>query len=228
MVSRDKFNAFFTASSTSGNVKMVANPHIAALDNQEAHIEITQQIPYRNTIYNSGYYGDIGTNTSYNWQYVTPGVVVTVKPHINEGGNVSMEADIEFSAAGPQPAEDAPPPMTNRSVSSQLMVPSGSTMVIGGLIRDDKTTNANGIPLLSKIPVVGSLFGDQSWNNHRTELVIFLTPRVVDNEETRRSIIQDLRYRMDNLEGLLLDSKALPMDLIRRQRAREEKEDESM
>jgi general secretion pathway protein D len=102
-------------------------------------------------------------------------------------------------------------------MSSQLMVPSGSTMVIGGLIRDDRASGSDGVPYLSRVPVLGALFGKQNWSNQRTELVIFLTPRVVESEESRRAIIQDLRYRMDNLEGLLKESKALPTDLLRRE-----------
>ncbi|MCL2872272.1 MAG: type II secretion system secretin GspD [Betaproteobacteria bacterium] len=234
LISRDKFGAFFTANDVFTNVKVVANPHIAALDNQEAHIEITNQIPYQNTTYISGYYdpnntsGYNGSYPSASWNYVSPGTIVTIKPHINEGGNVTMEADIEFSAqSGPPPGEGAAPPLTNRAITSQLMVPSGSTMVIGGLIRDDKTTGTSGVPGLSRIPVLGALFGSQNWSNTRTELIIFLTPRVIDSEETRRAVIQDLRYRMDNLEGFLIDSKALPSDLIRRERREEEKDNDN-
>ncbi|MCL2310838.1 MAG: type II secretion system secretin GspD [Proteobacteria bacterium] len=222
IISRAQLAAIFTANDSTGNVKVVANPHIAALDNQEATIQVTNQIPYANTY--SGYdYNTGNTNGNYlqtQWQYVSPGVVVTVKPHINEGGNVSMEANIEFSAVSGDWKADSgsAPPIMSRQVSSQLMVPSGSTMVIGGLIRDDRTSGTSGVPFLSRIPVLGALFGTENWNNSRTELIIFLTPRVVESEETRRAIIQDLRYRMDNLEGVLLDTKALPTDLIRREK----------
>jgi general secretion pathway protein D len=214
ILNRAQINAFISATDGTNNVKLVANPHIAALDNQEATISITQQIPYRVTSFSGG----ISDYRSDDWRYATPGVTVRVKPRINDGGNVSMEADIEFSAlSGDPPGDGTAPPLMSRTVSSQLMVPSGSTMVIGGLIRDDRTSGTSGVPLLSQIPVLGALFGEQSWTNARTELIIFLTPRVVENDETRRAIIQDLRYRMDSLEGLLQESKALPTDLLRRE-----------
>jgi len=214
ILNRSQIDAFISATDGTNNVKLVANPHIAALDNQEATISITQQIPYKVTSFSGG----VSDYRSDDWRYATPGVTVRVKPRINDGGNVSMEADIEFSAlSGAPSSEGAAPPLMSRNVSSQLMVPSGSTMVIGGLIRDDNTSNSDGVPLLSRIPVVGALFGEQSWTNARTELVIFLTPRVIENDEDRRSIIQDLRHRMDNLEGLLQNSKALPTDLLRRE-----------
>jgi general secretion pathway protein D len=216
IVSRAQIAALFTATDSTGNVKVVANPHVAALDNQEATIQVTNSLPYLNS------YDDYGTTTgrTYSqWNSVETGVTVTVKPHINEGGNVSMEANINFSVVSGdwKPDSGNMPPTMNRQVSSQLMVPSGSTMVIGGLIRDDRTSGTDGVPFLSRVPVLGALFGNQSWTNSRTELVIFLTPRVVENDEDRRSVIQDLRYRMDNLEGLLQDSKALPTDLLRRE-----------
>jgi general secretion pathway protein D len=228
--------AFFQATDKASNVKVVANPHIAALDNQEATIEVTNQTPYQNSYnnYYGGYYpndpnnqgNSTYPNSNITWEYVETGVYVTVKPHINEGGNVSMEANITISAAGDAPAPGARPPVVNRQMTSQLMVPSGSTMVIGGLIRDDRTSGTGGVPFLSRVPVLGALFGEQSWDNSRTELIIFLTPRVVENEENRRSIIQDLRHRMDNLEGLLQDSKALPSDLLRREILLEESGEE--
>ncbi|MDR2244598.1 MAG: type II secretion system secretin GspD [Burkholderiales bacterium] len=214
ILNRSQFNAFLTATDGTNNVNLVANPHIAALDNQEATISITQQIPYRVTSFSGG----VSDYRSEDWRYATPGVTVRVKPRINDGGNVSMEADIEFSAlSGPPPSDGSAPALMSRNVSSQLMVPSGSTMVIGGLIRDDKTSGTDGVPFLSRVPVLGALFGEQSWTSARTELIIFLTPRVVDNDEDRRAVIQDLRHRMDNLEGLLQDSKALPTDLLRRE-----------
>jgi type II secretion system protein D len=219
-----RFRAFFTASGNANNVKVVANPHIAALDNQEASINVTNPIPIKTTTYGGG----VTEYQTQNYTYIEPGVIVKVKPRINEGGNVNLDADIEFSAVrGAVPEDGTAPPLLKRSISSQLMVPSGSTMVIGGLIRDDKTSGNAGIPFLSQIPVLGALFGSQNWDNSRTELVIFLTPRVVENEETRRAIIQDMRFRMDNLEGLLQETKALPTDLLRQMEGLEGKAKEA-
>lgn len=204
-------NAIINAKGTTGNVKLVANPHIAALDNQEATIEVTDSLPVSSTYV----YGDSGSST--NWDYLKVGVMLRITPHINEGGNVSLEAEIEFSGKGTDAdqaiAAGNAPQTTSRLISTQMMVPSGGTMVLGGLIRDDISDSTRGVPYLSRIPVLGGLFGNQSWTNKRSELVIFITPRVVNDNETRRAIIQDLRYRMDNLEGFLQKSKALPPEL---------------
>ncbi|MDR1529790.1 MAG: type II secretion system secretin GspD [Burkholderiales bacterium] len=205
-------DAIIDATGSKDNVKLVANPHIAALDNQEATIEVIDSLPIQSTYH----YGSDSSNTSTSWNYLDVGVKLRITPHINEGGNVSLEAEIEFSGKGAKADEaldmGAAPQTTSRMISTQMMVPSGGTMVIGGLIRDDISDGSAGLPYLSRVPVLGGLFGSQSWSSTRTELVIFITPRVVNDNETRRTIIQDLRYRMDNLEGVLQKSKALPPD----------------
>ncbi|MDR0588775.1 MAG: type II secretion system secretin GspD [Burkholderiales bacterium] len=205
-------DSIIQAAGTTSNVKLVANPHIAALDNQQALIEVTDSLPIQTTTY-------VGTNDNVasGWEYIKVGVSLKITPHINEGGNVTMEAEIEFSGkgAGADQAlnQNQAPPTTSRLISTQMVVPSGGTMVLGGLIRDDVDNSNSGVPMLSRIPIIGGLFGNQSWNSARTELVIFITPRVVNDNETRRAIIQDLRYRMDNLERTLQKSKVLPPDL---------------
>ena len=73
-------------------------------------------------------------------------------------------------------------------------------MIMGGLIGETKQNNSQGLPLLSRIPIIGGLFGNQTLTNNRTELIMFITPRVVENELDVRSVIDDLRRRMGRLE----------------------------
>ena len=75
-------------------------------------------------------------------------------------------------------------------------------MVMGGLIGDTRQNNSEGIPLLSRIPFLGGLFGNQTLKSDRTELVLFITPRVVESEVDIRGAIDDLRRRMENLDRL--------------------------
>ena len=75
-------------------------------------------------------------------------------------------------------------------------------MVMGGLILEDKENSSSGLPLISRIPILGGLFGSQELKNNRTELVMFITPHVVENESDARSIIDDLRRRMEMLDGV--------------------------
>ena len=106
----------------------------------------------------------------------------------------------EVSIAGSTQNVCDPPPINTRSVQTLLAVPSGQTMVMGGLINDTKNNTSSGLPLISRIPVVGGLFGTQELKSNRTELVLFITPRVVENEFDVLGVIDDLRRRMEYLD----------------------------
>ncbi len=73
-------------------------------------------------------------------------------------------------------------------------------MVMGGLITDNKQNSSEGLPLLSRIPIIGGLFGQQTLTNDRTELVMFITPRVVENEVDLKGVVDDLRRRMEKID----------------------------
>jgi general secretion pathway protein D len=184
---------------TYGNTKVVANPHIAALDNQKATIKAGNRIPISQQTLVGGTTNAVTTTS----QYIDTGVLLQVTPHINAGGLVSLDVQAEVSNPGnPAQTGDAPP-INTRSVQTYVAVQSGQTMVMGGLIGDTRTNASEGIPLLSRIPIIGGLFGNQKLKNDRTELVLFITPRVVENEVDLRGAIDDLRRRMDNLDAII-------------------------
>jgi general secretion pathway protein D len=79
-------------------------------------------------------------------------------------------------------------------------VQTGQTMVMGGLIGETKGNTSQGLPFLSRIPIIGGLFGEQKLINNRTELVMFVTPRVVENELDLKSVVEELRRRMEKLD----------------------------
>jgi general secretion pathway protein D len=85
-------------------------------------------------------------------------------------------------------------------VQTTVSVQSGQTMVMGGLIGETKQLSSEGLPLLSRIPIIGGLFGDQTIKNNRTELIMFITPRVVENEFDMKNVVDDLRRRMVRLD----------------------------
>jgi general secretion pathway protein D len=113
-----------------------------------------------------------------------------------------MEVDAEVSTPGATTQICEAPPINTRSVQTLLAVPSGQTMVMGGLISEDNENSSKGLPLVSRIPILGGLFGDQTLQNNRTELVLFITPRVIVNEVDVTRIIDDLRRKMDQLDGV--------------------------
>jgi len=187
--------AILTLLDTYGNTKVISNPHVAALDNQRATIKVGNRIPINQQTFVGGTTNAV-TSVS---QYIDTGVLLQVTPHINDGGLVSLEIQAEVSNPGPANAGDAPPIFT-RSVQTSLAMPSGGTMIMGGLITDTKQNSSAGLPILSRLPVIGGLFGDQTLQNDRTELVLFITPRIVENDTDIRGAIEGLRRRMENLD----------------------------
>jgi general secretion pathway protein D len=184
-----------------GNTKVIANPHVAALDNQKATIKSGDRIPISSNTTVGGTLNGITTTS----QYIDTGVLLQVTPHINSGGLVTLDVQAEVSVPGNSgcPAEQqCAPPISTRSVQTLISVPTGRTMVMGGLINETRSNTSQGIPLVSRIPFLGGLFGEQELKNNRTELVLFITPRVVENEKDIGLIIDDLRRRMEYLDRM--------------------------
>ena len=181
-----------------GNTKVIANPHLAALDNQKATIKAGNRIPInQQTIV--GNTTNAVTTTS---QYIDTGVLLQVTPHINDGGLVTLDVQAEVSSPGTPDTAGGAPPIDTRSVQTLLSVPSGQTMVMGGLIQDTKGNTNNGLPLLNRIPILGGLFGSESLTNSRSELVLFITPRVVNDSVDYTRVIEDLRRKMERLDSV--------------------------
>ncbi|MGH7064579.1 MAG: type II secretion system secretin GspD [Stellaceae bacterium] len=196
---------------TYGSTRVISNPHLSALDTQKATIKVGDRIPINQQTFVGGSTVGVGTNAiTTTSQYIDTGVLVQVTPHINAGGLVTLEVDAEVSNPGnPAIAGDAPP-ISTRSVQTLLAVPSGQTMVMGGLITENKQNSSNGLPLISRIPVLGGLFGNQDLKNNRTELVLFITPQVLESEADYQRVIDDLRRKMEQIEDVFPRPRAAP------------------
>ena len=199
-----------------GNVKVISNPHLSALDNQKATIKVGDRIPIcQQTFVGSGTVGTTTNAVTTTSQYIDTGVLLQVTPHINAGGLVTLEVQAEVSVAGTTANPCDAPPINTRSVQTLLAVPNGQTMVMGGLIIEDKENSSAGLPLLARIPILGGLFGNQELKNNRTELVLFITPRVVENESDYRRVIDDLRRKMEQIDDLFPVSKNAPQGPVK-------------
>jgi general secretion pathway protein D len=199
-----------------GNVKVISNPHLSALDNQKATIKVGDRIPIcQQTFVGAGTVGTTTSAVTTTSQYIDTGVLLQVTPHINAGGLVTLEVQAEVSVAGTTANPCDAPPINTRSVQTLLAVPNGQTMVMGGLIIEDKENSSAGLPLLARIPLLGGLFGNQELKNNRTELVLFITPRVVENESDYRRVIDDLRRKMEQIDDLFPVSKNAPQGPVK-------------
>ena len=117
---------------------------------------------------------------------------------------VTLDIEQEVSAPTSTPTAANPnPDIGTRNAKTSVAVASGESVALAGLIQESLTTGSSGIPLISKIPVLGTLFGSQSFHRDRTELVLIVTPKIVSNPVQARDVTEELRAKMPSLEGLL-------------------------
>ena len=142
-------------------------------------------------------------------QYKDIGIILKVKPQINDSGLVSIELTQEVSSVGKTAtiAGQGFSSIDKTETTTNLIAQDGETIIIGGLIREDATKEKNGIPFLSKIPIIGNLFSYTSTGTDRTELIILLTPHVIRSEREAGEITSDYMNKMKST-GKLIKEKA--------------------
>ncbi len=180
----------------------LSTPNVTVLDNEKATINVGAQISV-----DTGTTTGTGGVTQTSRQYINTGVILSVTPRINAGGRVTLEINQEIST--PVGAAGGNPNIDTRKAQTVVNVGSGETMVLAGLIQRIRGSAAEGLPLLSKIPILGGLFGTQSFKDERTELVILITPVVINNAEESRAVTDELRKKLPALEGLIPKAKSV-------------------
>ncbi|HET7595324.1 MAG TPA: type II secretion system secretin GspD [Burkholderiales bacterium] len=202
--------AVLNALGTDGKARVLASPQIMVLDNQKAQIKVGDRISVQ-TQAQTGV--STGTGVLNSFQYLETGILLAVTPRINSGGLVTLDVNQEVSVPDPNSvsANNPNPTVNSRSAQTSVVVASGESIVLGGLIREDNTRSTSGIPLLSKIPVLGALFGTQGYRRQRTELVLIITPRIISDSSQAREATLELRKKLPALEGLLPKPKDLPI-----------------
>jgi general secretion pathway protein D len=202
--------AVLSALASSTKVNVISSPHIMVTDNQVAKINVGSSVPIQgqSTIVGTGTTGAITTSVT----YVDTGVVLSVRPHINSGGLVTLEISQEVSDVqdGVTTTGLNSPTINKRSAQTIVAVQSGDTMVLGGLIKDDKNAGSSGLPFLSDIPVVGALFGAKTDATTRRELIITITPRVVTDNQQARDVTAEFRKKLTGMRKLNEDAAAAP------------------
>lgn len=179
-------------------VKVLSSPHVMVLDNQQALIRVGTQQPVLGQISSSTSTGNL---QSFNLK--NTGVLLEVLPRVNSGGMVNMEVRQEVVDVGGIDDATKQRAFLERSVTSKVAVKSGQTLVLGGLIRDNRTVSKGGLPVLYKIPVIGSLFGSTSEALDRTELIVLLTPRVVENSRDAEQVTEELKRKMREIAPMV-------------------------
>jgi general secretion pathway protein D len=117
-------------------------------------------------------------------------------PRISVNGNVRLDIEQEISSVAPQTGVGGNPTFTQRKVKSSVSVQNGQTVLLAGLIQDQKDTNRGGIPLLDQIPNFGDVFSHQNKTGSRTELIIFLHPQIIRDSQDASFVAEELRTKL--------------------------------
>jgi general secretion pathway protein D len=198
----DRFLAALNALATENRVNVLSSPSIMTTENKKAVINVSTSVPIVTAqqvpVATGGITGNAITQSV---EYKDAGVILTVTPRIGEQGTVALDVRQEVNEVGaPEPPPINSPRFTKREAETSVVLLSNQTLVLGGLIQTRRTNIRTGIPGLSRIPVLGLLFGSQEEKIEKTELVLMITPRVVGTAFDAARITDEMRRVTPELE----------------------------
>lgn len=185
---------------TNGRTQVLSAPSLVVMNNQQAQIQVGDNIPISQTTVNT----NVSNTTLSSVEYVQTGVILDVVPRINPGGLVYMDIQQQVSDADNSAAPDnnGNPRISTRSVSTQVAVQSGQTVLLGGLIKQDNSDTVSSVPYLGRVPGLRWLFGNTSKSKKRTELIVLITPRVVTSNSQARQVTDDYRQQLQLIKPM--------------------------
>lgn len=161
-----------SASEELGKSKTISNPRVLTQDRREATIESGQEIPYQEATSSGA--------TAVSFKKAVLGLTVT--PNITPDGQVIMTVKVNKDTPQPCVSDGLTTTcISTKNLNTQAMVEDGGTLIVGGIYEETNSNNVNKVPLLGDIPVVGNLFKSRQREEARRELLIFITPRIMDN-----------------------------------------------
>ncbi len=185
--------ASFLETNADGNV--LSKPNMIALDNEEAKIVVGQNVPFVTGSYSNSNSGSSGTvNPFTTVERKDVGLTLRVRPQVGEGGTVRMTVFQENSSVDASSKTNTSGLTTNKSsIETTVVIDDGATLVLGGLLKDEFSNGDTQVPLLGDIPVLGNLFKSRSRSRNKTNLMVFLRPVVIRNQDDSNALTSD-RY----------------------------------
>ena len=194
-------SAVLSAISTITHVDVLSAPEVLVLNNQTAKLDVGDQVPIVTATATS----TIDTNAPEvnSVQYLSTGVILQVTPRVNKGGMVMM--DIDQQVAEPTTTTTSSinsPTIQQREIASSVSVADGETIALGGLFSNQISKGKSGIPFLQDIPYLGHLFTNTSDSINRDELMVLITPHVVDDMKKARAVTDELRHKLPEVQPI--------------------------
>ncbi|QSX79714.1 type II secretion system secretin GspD [Agrilutibacter solisilvae] len=182
-----------------GDLQTLQAPSVLVRNNVEATLNVGARIPISSVTFNPNQ-GTEGTVSQV--QYLDTGTILKVRPRVSRDGMVFMEIVQEISTPGIVPDVNGNVRIDSSKLKTEAAVQSGDTIMLAGLINDSASKDADGVPGLSRIPVIGALFGTQETNTIRKETVILITPTVVRNPQEARDLTDEYGQRFRAMQPL--------------------------
>jgi general secretion pathway protein D len=203
--------ASLTALEALTKINVVSAPKLMVLNNQTAALQVGDQVPTLSETSTS----TIGTNAPVvnSIEYKDTGIILKITPRVNSGGVVLLDMSQEVSAVVPTTSGAAAinsPTISTRKIATEVAVQDGEVIALGGLISTSVNDVQTGIPFLSRIKILNTLFGNTNNNNTKTELIVLLRPVVVRSVDDGRAMTDELRDKLQSLRSLLPTPNTMP------------------
>ena len=191
--------AALNALSSVTDVNVISSPKIMVLNNHTGMIQIGDQVPV--IVRSSQGTGGENAPVVNNVEFRDTGVILNITPQINAGGLIVLEIEQEVSEVAETKSSGIDSPtIQQRKIKTTVAIQNGETIALGGLIRETSTNSKSGIPILKDIPLLGNLFSTTSKVKRRTELIILITPRIVNNVHEMRETLDDMKQEFKFLK----------------------------
>jgi general secretion pathway protein D len=197
----NSLNVVLSAIATFTHVEVLSAPEVLVLNNQTAKLEVGDQVPIITQTATS----TIDTNAPEvnSVQYLATGVILQVTPRVNKGGQVMMDIDQEVAEPTVTTSSSInSPTISQREIVSSVSVADGETVALGGLFSNQVSKSKSGIPWLQDIPYLGHLFTNTGDSVNRDELMVLITPHVVDSLNKARAVTDELRHKLPEVQPI--------------------------
>ncbi len=190
----NNLSAVISAFQDDEDVNILSTPQILTTDNEEAKINVGENIPYQTRVSTS----EAGNETFNTFEYRDVGTTLTITPHISKDRMVRLSISLEVTNVS-STSLDLQPTTLKRTIDTTAIVKDTNTIVIGGLIDDKSAVSEFKVPLLGDIPILGWLFKSRSTSRKKTNLFVFLTPRVVQTPDEAADIYGQKKEHIDKI-----------------------------
>jgi general secretion pathway protein D len=188
------FAAIIQALRSDGSSNIISTPSLITMNNEEAEVKVTQEIPLITGSYSSSTASTNGTTSPFTTiQREEVGTILKVTPHINEGNSVQLKIEQEDSSPGAKLTNSADISTNKRSIKTTVLIEDGGIIVLGGLMSDTVTESEDRVPVLGAIPLLGNLFKNRSGSRQKKNLLVFIRPKILRDAEATEST-SEARY----------------------------------